>query len=201
MHWFSMSPLPAAMPSCDAADDPALSSLVARLQRAEPAAVGEAYDLHHDAVRAFATRLVGDAELAEDLVQETFVALPRAMRRFRGDSSLRSFIVGVVLNHARHYVRSAARRRAALTRLAREPEGVSLSPEVDVERKRFVAALARAMDTLPLDQRIAFVICDVQGHAAAEAATLTGAPEATMRTRLFHARKKLRSALEQEGYR
>jgi len=63
--------------------------LVARLVRADPAAVGEVYDQHHRAVRAFASRLVGDAAAAEDLVHEVFVTLPRAMRGYRFESSLR----------------------------------------------------------------------------------------------------------------
>src|SRR5690348_16635920 len=60
--------------------------LVARLAAADPAAVGEVYDQHHRAVRAFASRLVGDAAAAEDLVHEVFVALPRAMRGYRFES-------------------------------------------------------------------------------------------------------------------
>lgn len=201
MRCTTMNQMSAALPSCALEDGAPPSGLVARLQRGEPAAVGEAYDLHHEAVRAFATRLTGEAQIAEDLVQEAFVALPRAMRRYRGDSSLRSFIVGIVVNHARHYVRSASRRRAALAKLSKEPTAVSGSPEHDAERARFVLALARAMDALSLDQRVAFVLCDVEGHASSEAARITGAPEATMRTRLFHARKRLRSALVAEGYR
>ena len=201
MQSSTMNHLPAALQSGTASDERNATSLIARLQRAEPAAVGEAYDLHHEAVRAFAARLTGDDQVAEDLVQEAFVALPKAIRRFRGESSLRSFITGVVINHARHHVRSASRRRAALNKLSLEPQRDSRSPEVDVEQRRLVAALARAMDALSLDQRVAFVVCDVEGHAAGEASLLTGAPEATMRTRLFHARRKLRQALELEGFR
>jgi RNA polymerase sigma-70 factor (ECF subfamily) len=185
-----------SVPAADTSDD-----LIRRLQRGEPAAVGEAYDQHHQAVRAFATRLLGDAELAEDLVQEAFVALPRAMGRFRGDSSLRSFVTGVVVNHARHFVRSASRRRASLQRLAKEPLGRAPRPDEAAEDQAFLAALQRAMDALPLDQRVAFVVCEVEGRSAAEAALIAGAPEATMRTRLFHAKKKLQVALEAEGFR
>jgi hypothetical protein len=49
------------------------AALVERLQRGEDAAVGEAYDRHHVAVRRFARRLVGDEAAAEDLVQEVFL--------------------------------------------------------------------------------------------------------------------------------
>ena len=201
MTWITTNPLSSAMQSCSVPVVDASDDLIRRLQRGEPAAVGEAYDQHHQAIRAFATRLVGDAELAEDLVQEAFVALPRAISRFRGDSSLRSFVSGVVVNHARHFIRSASRRRATLQRLAKEPLGAAERPDVAAENQSFLEALQRAMDGLPLDQRVAFVVCEVEGRTAAEASLIAGAPEATMRTRLFHAKKKLQSALEAEGFR
>ena len=181
--------------------DVGVAQLVTRLQKGEAQALGEVYDLHHEAVRAFAGRLVGDPSIAEDLLHEVFVALPRTIRRFQGNSSLRSFLTGVAINHARHHVRSASRRRAAVQRMGREPERETESPEAFLQRTTFLQALNRALDRLPLDQRVAFVLCDVEEHSSAEAAEITGAPEGTMRTRLFHARKKLRAALEQEGIR
>lgn len=175
--------------------------LLARLQRGETSAVGELYDAHHEALRAFAQRLLGDESSAEDLVHEVFVQLPRVIGRFRGDSSLRTFLIGIAVNRARHHVRSAQRRRAAMSRLAEQPRQTVEQPDEDAERRRIVEALQRALDTLPMDQRVAFVLCEVEERASSEAATITGAPEATMRTRLHHARKKLRMHLEQEGFR
>lgn len=175
--------------------------LQARIARGEAAALGELYDAHHEALRAFARRLLGDDAAAEDLVHDVFVRLPNVIGRFRGDSSLRTFLLGIAVNDARHHVRAAARRRAAAERMATEPRGDTERPDQHTDDARFLAALHRALDTLPLDQRVAFVLCDVEERSAGEAATLTGAPEATMRTRLFHARKKLRVELEREGYR
>jgi RNA polymerase sigma-70 factor (ECF subfamily) len=181
--------------------DLGMARLLERLRQGEAQALGEVYDEHHEAVRAFAGRLVGEAGSAEDLVHEVFVALPRTIRRFQGESSLRSFLMGIAVNHARHHVRSASRRRAAVERMGREPESRSTSPEDSARQSAFLVAVNRALDLLPLDQRVAFVLCDVEERTSGEAAEITGAPEATMRTRLFHARKKLRAALEKEGVR
>ena len=175
------------------------ADLLERLRQGESRALGEVYDQHHEAVRAFAGRLVGDSGAAEDLVHEVFVTLPRAIRRFQAHSSLRSFLIGIAIQHARHHVRGASRRRAALARLATEPERPSLSPEASAADRRLLEAVARALDELPLEQRVAFVLCDVEERSSVEAAQLVNAPEATLRTRLFHARKKLRAALEKEG--
>jgi RNA polymerase sigma-70 factor, ECF subfamily len=170
--------------------------LIARLRAGDAAALARAYDLHHAHVRAFARRLVGDADVAEDLVHEAFVALPKAMRRFAGESSLRTFLVAIAVNQARHFVRAAARRRAAVERMAREPAAAGASPEHLVQRRELCDALHAALDRLPVDQRVAFVLCEVEERTSVEAAGLAGVPEGTMRTRLFHARRRLRELLE-----
>lgn len=178
------------------------ADLVLRLARAEPSAVGEAYDAHHAAVRAFAQRLLGDAGSAEDLVHEVFVTLPKAARNFRGEASLRTFLISIAVQHARHFVRSASRRRAAMNRLESEPPASAVSdPELIARRKELALALERALGSLPLDQRVAFVLCEVEERSSREVADIVGAPEGTVRTRLFHAKKKLRFELEREGIR
>lgn len=180
--------------------------LLLRLQRAEPSAVAEVYDEHHAAVRAFAKRLLGDAATAEDLVHEVFVSLPQAIRNFRGDSALRTFLISIAVNHARHHVRAAQRRRRAISAygeltVARSGSESSSDPEHETRRKQLAELLTRALDTLPIEQRVAFVLCEVEERTSREAAEIVGAPEATLRTRLFHAKKKLRLALETEGLR
>jgi RNA polymerase sigma-70 factor (ECF subfamily) len=176
--------------------------LVRRLRAGDATALGEAYDLHHAHVRAFARRLVGDRASAEDVVQETFVALPGAIRGFRGDASLRTFLLGVAVNHARHHVRAAARRRAAMDRLRGEiPRAGAASPEEEAEGAELARALARALDELSLDHRAAFVLCEVEERSSVEVALVLGIPEATVRTRLLHAKKKLRAWFERRGVR
>ena len=173
--------------------------LVLRLRRADPSAVAEVYDAHHAAVRAFAKRLLGDAASAEDLVHEVFVSLPQAARKFRGDSALRTFLISIAVNHARHFVRAAQRRRRALSAYGETESQHSSDPEHEARRKELAELLTRALDTLPIDQRVAFVLCEVEERSSGEAAEIVGAPEATLRTRLFHAKRKLRLALTVEG--
>ncbi len=175
--------------------------LAERLRRGDPAALAETYDAHHEHVRAFACRLVGDESEAEDLVQETFLALPGAIRAFRGDGALRTFVIGIAVNHARHHVRAASRRRAAHVRSAREEEPPPSTPEERTRRRELAEALTRALDELSYEHRVAVILLEVEERTAAEAAEIAGAPEATMRTRVFHAKKKLRELLERRGVR
>jgi RNA polymerase sigma-70 factor, ECF subfamily len=167
----------------------------ARLAAAEPGALRVVYEQHHVALRAFARRLVGDNATAEDLVHDAFVALPAAMARFRGDCSLRTFLMGIATNLSRRAIRSAVRQRRAMGALAQEPERQAPPPNEDVERRQLADELTRALDQLPHRQRVAFVLCEVEELNSRQAATLAGVPEGTMRTRLFHAKKKLRTLL------
>jgi RNA polymerase sigma-70 factor (ECF subfamily) len=176
--------------------------LLDALERGDAQAVAAVYDTHHTAIRAFALRLLGDAAAAEDLVHEAFVTLPKAIRRYERRASLRTFLISIAVNHSRHYVRSAARRRAAMQRLAEVPlpEGPA-SPERALEQSELVRALSQALDSLSLDQRVAFVLCEVEERTSKDAASIVGAPEATIRTRVVHAKKRLRSVLEKRGVR
>lgn len=172
--------------------------LIERLARDETAALGEAYDLHHDALRAFAWRLLGDEAAAEDLVHDTFLQLPKVIGRFEGRSSLRTFILSIAVNLSRNVRRARFRRDGALERMHLEPRSSSETPEELEDRRRLAALLSRLLDELPMDQRVAVVLCVVEERTSVEAAEIAGVPEATVRTRLFHARKKLRERLEKE---
>jgi RNA polymerase sigma-70 factor (ECF subfamily) len=177
------------------------AELCERLGRGDVSAVAEAYDRYHQTVRSFARRLVGDDEATEDLVQEVFVTLPSAIRRFRGDATIRTFILSIAVNHSRHYVRAAARRRRVLQDAIDErvfDELPANDPESLSRRKQLAEVLQRALDKLPLDQRVAFVLSEIEERPASEVARIVSAPEATVRTRIFHARKKLRRLLERQ---
>jgi RNA polymerase sigma-70 factor (ECF subfamily) len=95
-------------------------------------------------------------------------------------------------------VRAAARRRSAFEKLGHEPEVRVGDPEHDVRRRELARLLTRALDELPIDQRVAFVLCEVEERTSREVAEIVGVPEATVRTRLFHAKKRLRVLLAAE---
>lgn len=180
------------------AQEPVADDLVPRLVRGDRNAVDEAYRTHHAAVRGLARRLLGDSTAAEDIVHETFVTLPKAIRKYRGESSFRSFLLGVAVNHSRRHVRSVMRRRRAMERLA---DRDSVSPtavdgHAEVARRQLADRLTLALDQLSFDQREAFVLCEVEQRTSVEVSEILGIPEGTIRTRVFHARRKLREVLE-----
>jgi len=156
------------------------------------------YDRNHEPVRTLARRLLGDDASAEDVVQEVFVSFPRAVRRFRADSDLQSFLFGITVKKARSHLRSTIRRRRLIERYAREEHLSPRNPEQDTYRKELARRLGWALDQLSTAHREAFVLCEIQCLAAGQAADILGIPEATVRTRLFHGRARLRALCADE---
>jgi RNA polymerase sigma-70 factor (ECF subfamily) len=185
-------------PLTDAASAPDDPSLVAALGAGDLAALATAFDRWHQRVRVLARRLLSDPAAAEDVVQDVFTALPRSARRFRGDAALETFLLGIAVKRVRHHRRAALRRRKALERLRAVERRGPIDPEQDAYRRQLGARLAAALDELPLPQRVAFVLCEVEELTSAQAAVIADAPEATIRTRLFHARRRLRDLLAGE---
>jgi len=174
----------------------ASSHLVARLRDDDASALATIYRQHHEIVRAFARRLLGDAAIAEDLVHDVFLAAPAAFRHYRGDATIRSFLISIAVNKAKHHVRAAARARRMLEKLSNEPVGGRVAaPDADWERRELCVELQRALDHMPIEQRVVVVLCSVEERTALEVAAIVGAPENTVRTRLFHAKRKLRTLL------
>ena len=169
--------------------------LARRLGEGDVRALAEVYDVHHVALRAFARRLLSDDAAAEDLVHDTFVALPPAARRFRGDATLRTLVFSIAVKRAARFVRSAARRRGAVERAGNEPAHSNRTPEDAALHGERLDALLHALDTLSIDHRVVLVLCDVEERTSAEAASILGIPDGRVRSRLMVARQKLRERL------
>ena len=174
--------------------------LVERLAHGDRVACEQVYLANHVAIRGFARRLVGDDTAAEDIVHDTFLALPKTIRKFRGEGSLRSFLIGVAINRSRRHVRSAMRRRRASERLAETYVAPRVLDATDqVLGKQLATALWAALDKLPIAQRVVFVLCEAEQRTSVEVAAIVDAPEGTVRTRLMHAKRKLRELLEDKA--
>jgi len=174
-------------------------AFLARVRKGDLEAIAMVYDEHQAALCSFAKRLLGDDHAAEDLVQDVFLVLPSIAHRLDEAGSLRSFLLGIAANRARHHRRSSRRRLLFAERLKGEPARSSESPEHVSERRGLAEALARALDAIPFDHKVTFVLKEIEGYSAKEVASSLKIPEATVRTRVFHARQKLRALLTAEG--
>lgn len=164
------------------------------LARGDATALRDTYRRYHTAVRAFAGRLLGDRDAAEDLVHDVFVALPKAVTRFRGECSFESFLISIAANVARRHLRSSKRRRAAIARLSVEPPTQVTRPDQAVSDAELTLRLMRALDELPNKLRVSFVLVQVEERDASEVAIILGIPASTVRARVRAARARLQSS-------
>ena len=139
------------------------------------------YRCHQGPVYRFALRLSGSPATAEDVTQETFLALLRGTGFDAGRGALRSYLYGV----ARHQV--SKRLERAEVPLAEER--AAPAPGEDV------AAVRQALAALPLPFREAVVLCELEGLSYEEAAAVCEVPVGTIRSRLSRARAQLLAAL------
>lgn len=155
-------------------------------------------------VFSLAARLVGPAD-AEDVVQETFLRAWHGLGRFRGESSLKTWLYAIALNRARARHGTLSRLRAVfIPGKTREDDPFAslddaadpaLSPEdnaVLAERRR---RLREALRTLPDEFRTAVVLRDLEGLSYEEVADVLGVPIGTVRSRLARGRALLKEKL------
>jgi RNA polymerase sigma-70 factor, ECF subfamily len=172
--------------------DEAAASDDAALLRAHVAgdrdAFGELVRRHRDRLWAVALRTLGDREEAADALQDALLSAYRSAGRFRGDSAVTTWLHRIVVNACLDRVR---RRQARPTVPLLETEQSSVPP-VDSDTAVDVrAALAR----LPVEQRVALVLVDVQGYPVAEVAAMLGVPEGTVKSRCARGRARLAAHL------
>jgi RNA polymerase sigma-70 factor (ECF subfamily) len=149
-------------------------------------------------ITALARRLLVGAGVdeADDVAQEVFVAVYRNRRTLRPGEPFRPWLYRIAVNRCVDRMRAAARRPApaalASTSEPRSEQGDPLESVLADERE---ARLQAAVEALPAPYRTVFVLRHVDDLSYQEIASATGLPESTVKTHLFRARARLRSAL------
>lgn len=169
-------------------------ALVSALGEGDRAALGALYDRFHADVYRFVVR-IARGDIAEDLAQQTFLESYRSAPRFRGESSVKTWLFGIAVNQTRSYFRSEARRANANAKLAAMPSARAPSVNeviTDEQQRRWVAA---AVEQLSPGLREAYVLCVIEELPGKEAAQILGIREASLWRRLSDARNALRAAI------
>jgi RNA polymerase sigma-70 factor (ECF subfamily) len=170
-------------------------ALLASCGVGDNAALGALFDRHHEAVYRLVSRLLrSEPGEIDDLVQTTFLAAWRAARKYDARGSVKSFLFGIAANTVRHHIRGAKRRRDAIAALP-EPAAVN-TPAAAAIRAQQLHRLAAALDELPHDLRVAYVMCDLEDISGVDAARALDVRAGTLWRRLHDARRALREAIE-----
>ncbi len=140
-----------------------------------------------------------DPQVAEEVLQDTFYRLYRYAGRLDGSLPLAPWLYRVSINLCYNRLKSLRAWTDSFHDLAeRLFSPSSTSPEHTAERNELQALVQAALGTLDAKHRVVLVLYYLHDYAVNEIAEITGVPEGTVKSRLFHARKLLRQHLEQQ---
>lgn len=157
----------------------------------------ELYERHVDFVWRMVTRLGVESSLVEDAVQEVFLTLHRRREDFRGASSERTWIGGIAVRVARDFRRGHVRRERRKERLELVPPPASAGPHEALEDAEALREALRLLEQLDEDQRVVFVLTELEELSAREIAEMIGSNPNTVASRLRLARQRFEILLSQ----
>lgn len=169
------------------------ASLAERARQGDRDAFGQLVERYAEQARRVARAVLQDPDDADDAAQDAMLAALVKLDQYDASRPFGPWLMRIVANAAtdrrrRRKVRSAVSLDEAL--VAGGPR-----PDVVAEREILLVRLREALAELPERRRIAVVLFDVEGYSHAEIAQVLGIPEGTVRSEVFHARRRLRTLL------
>jgi len=198
----------AAVPADVEARRSADLAFIEKLKEGDEAAFETLVDRYSGDIHALLYRLTENAEEAADLTQDTFLRAVRAIRSFRGESELKTWLFRIAINESRNRHRWWKRRRrnetisldATIGSSDQRVEDVlsddSISPEESALMREREQALSLALLELAETYREAVVLCDVEGLTYEETAEALGIGIGTVKSRISRGRHELRRKLK-----
>jgi RNA polymerase sigma-70 factor (ECF subfamily) len=181
------------------------AELVRRARSGDQEAFRAIMQLCNQRLFRVARAIVGSDDEAEDVVQESYLRAFAALAGFRGDSSLLTWLTAVTLNEARGRLRKRRVQieidavddmNAHIIPFPGQPE--MSNPEREAARVEAGRLLEKAVDRLPPEYRLVFLLREVEGCDVEETARQLGLNPQTVRTRLLRAKRHLRLDLERK---
>lgn len=154
------------------------------------------YIAYHRRLARFLTRLTRQYDIAEEIINDTLWVVWCKAPEFRGESQVSTWIMGIAYRRALKTLgrlRSTARQTALA---AADAETASTDGADAAELQEWIR---HALDQLPMEQRMVLELTYFLGHSCEEIAEIMDCPVNTVKTRMFHARRKLRTLLPQSG--
>jgi len=177
-------------------------ALIQQAKKGDVAAFNRLVLHYQQSVYNVAYRIMGEPQSAEDVTQDAFISAYNSLNSFRGDN-FKAWLMRIVTNGCYDELRRRKRRpQSSLDELTDINESFAFmrdpdeGPEAHRQRVELVAAIERCLETLPDDQRITAVLCDVEGYDYQQIARITKTTLGTVKSRMSRARARLRECLQ-----
>lgn len=173
--------------------------LIRQIAKGDKSAFEALFRLYHARVYRFSIRMVHDHHVAEEVVCDTLYAVWNSASKFKEQSKVSTWILGIAYKRAIKSFQQQARHSknrdsdAPLDEL--ESSALDSNPEVQADSELLGRQLTAGFSTLSAKHRAVLELTAL-GHTIPEISKIVGCPENTVKTRTFHARRKLQSALQ-----
>jgi RNA polymerase sigma-70 factor, ECF subfamily len=155
---------------------------------------------HHGEIYRYLQRVLGRADDADDLSQETFLRAYRAYRSLPMDANVRAWLFSIATNLTKNHFRSESRRRLAYREVgASTPAAVDPAPEAELISRETGALVDSVVQHLPLKQRLAFTQRKIHGLDYEAIGQSLGCSAESARAHVFQAVRKIRQKLDGHG--
>ena len=178
---------------------PADEELLERARAGEDRAFGILVDRYEGIVAATVVGMLGSGDDAEDVGQETFIRFHRSLDRFRGESSVGTYLTRIAINLSLTALKRRRRWTDRFKASVGTAEGVfdTADPGLDRERQLRTDWVWAAIDTLTPQHRAVVVLRMIDGYSTREAAKILNVPQGTVMSRLARAMGRLESQLKE----
>lgn len=173
--------------------------LIRRAQQGDRQAFEDLVRVYRDYIFSLGYRLSGDLVEADELAQETFIAVYRSLRGFRFDSAFSTWLYGVAFNVYRNLRRSAhAARRVSNSQPAwMEPAARTGDPEARFLQWESTRVLQEKLGALPEEFKAVVILRDIQGFSYEEISSILSEKLGTIKSRVHRGRIRLQAALKE----
>jgi RNA polymerase sigma-70 factor, ECF subfamily len=182
------------------------SILIEQAQRGDRKALTELVKIYEQTVYNFSFKICRNKDKAEHTMQETFLSMVKNLNQFSGDSKLSTWLYRVVSNHCLMLARSSGKysfdsfEDEDTTIDEKSIADWKISPDKIAENNELKKILDEAIQKLPADYRIVFLLRDVEGLSTEEAAKIVELTVPATKSRLHRARSFLRNELNKKLY-
>ncbi len=172
---------------------------LARIADGDQLAFEHLFRAYQRRIAAYLYRMTGDAEAAAEATNDVMITVWKQAGNFQGRSKPSTWIFGIARNKGLGQLRSLRAHATEDLTDAPEPADGREGPEETLDREQRNRQLQLALRRLPAEQREAVHLAFFQGMSYQEIAKISGCPVATVKTRVFHAKRKLQPILEEIG--
>ncbi len=180
------------------------SSLIKGLKRGDSGSLERLFNIYKDKVFNTAISYVQNAEDAEELTQDVFIEAFRSIEKYKGDSSLSTWIYRITVNKSLDFIRYTKRKKrfAVITNLFNPQTGEQkfdatdfVHPGTELDKKEQSVYLFKALEKLPENQKSAFIFSKIEGLSYAEISEVMKVSISSVESLLFRAKQNLKKNL------